>query len=117
MAVIKAPTTEFTNCPELICDCTFYTSVCLTVVDFEIGYGNNLDNITHKNIGNGQMHRVDGRLYKTKQMYFKWVQLAVYVTEFISISEKKKSKEKKKDPPCYILILLTQYRNKWERKV
>lgn len=43
LAVIKAPTIELTNFPELICDCAFYTSVWLTVVDFEIGYGNNLD--------------------------------------------------------------------------
>lgn len=59
----------------------------------------------HCNIGNGQMHGVDGRLYKTKQTYFKWIQLAVYVTDFCVNIRKKKSKEKRKDPPCYILVL------------
>lgn len=53
-----------------------WTSLCLTVVDFGIGDGNNLDPHDALQHWNSQMYRVDESVYKAKQARFKVVQLS-----------------------------------------
>lgn len=70
------PNIKFTNCPDLLYAdaCVFYTLACLTVLDFGVGDGNNLD---QKTIGESQMHTQNERLCGTNQAHFKFIQLSV----------------------------------------